>query len=82
MDATTEAYGFKKDRLYRPQDDKMREIASVGQLAWWRHSKRGLPYHRIAGNIYYSGNHIIRYLNEQRVEPRAFRCGCQHRAHD
>ena len=64
-------FGFSAARLYRPQDEQMRQIASVGQLSQWRFHKRGLPFIQIGKNVYYSGHDLIRYLNEQRVEPRA-----------
>lgn len=65
-----ENFGFDPDRLYRPNDEAMRAIATVGQLAQWRHYKRGLPFITIAGNVYYSGADIIQHLKEGRVEPK------------
>lgn len=70
-DALDTTHGFDKDKLYRPKDPEMRQIASESQLAQWRHYQRGLPFSRIGQNVYYSGADIIRYLRENRVEPQS-----------
>ena len=71
MSSAQPTFGFDPERLYRPQDEQMRQIASVGQLSQWRFHKRGLPFIQIGKNVYYSGADVVQFLNEQRVEPRA-----------
>ena len=71
MSSAQPTFGFDPERLYRPQDERMRQIASVGQLSQWRFHQRGLPFIQIGKNVYYAGHDLISYLNEQRVEPRA-----------
>ena len=44
MSSAQPTFGFDPERLYRPQDEQMRQIASVGQLSQWRFHKRGLPF--------------------------------------
>ena len=62
-------YGFDRERLYRPQDKEMRQIASVGQLSQWRHHKRtGPPFIRAGKTIFYAGKDLIDWLNKNRVE--------------
>ena len=68
-DALDTTHGFDKDKLYRPKDPEMRQIASESQLAQWRHYRRGLPFITIGANVYYSGADIIRHLREGRIEP-------------
>lgn len=60
-------FGFDSERLYRPQDDEMRQIGSVGQLAQWRFHNRGLPFIRVGTKIFYAGADIIRWLDQCRV---------------
>ena len=61
-------YGFDFERLYRPQDDEMRQIASVAQLAQWRHHKRtGPPFIRVGTKIFHAGEAIVSWLNKNRV---------------
>ena len=71
MSAPPEKYGFDPARLYRPQDEAMRQLGSVSQLATWRCRKMALPYMVVGGKVFYAGADIIRHLNERRVKPRA-----------
>lgn len=72
MTAQTAKYGFDAARLYRPQDEQMRQIASVNQLTQWRfHKRNGPPFIRVGTKIFYAGADIIRWLDENRVEPEA-----------
>ena len=71
MSSAQPTFGFSSERLYRPQDERMRQLATVGQLSQWRFHKRGLPFIQIGGSIYYSGADLIEFLNSQRVEPHA-----------
>ena len=71
MSSAPLTFGFDPERLYRPQDERMRQLATVGQLSQWRFHKRGLPFITVGGNIYYAGADLIHFMSEQRVEPRA-----------
>lgn len=62
-------YGFESERLYRPRDGEMRQLASVGQLAQWRFHGRGPAYMKIGPRVVYAGTDVIRWLEENRVEP-------------
>ena len=61
-------FGFDAERLYRPSDEAMRQIGSVGQLAQWRfHQRTGPPFIRVGTKIFYAGEAIISWLNKNRV---------------
>ena len=65
-------FGFNPEKPYRPSDPEMRQIASPGQLAQWRHLGRtGPPFIRVGSKIFYAGGDLIRWLEENRVEPAA-----------
>ena len=48
---------FDPEKFYRPQDEEMRKVASVGTLAQWRYRGNvGPPYIKIGGGkILYEG---------------------------
>ena len=62
---------FDPDRYYRPADEAMRLIATVGSLALWRHKDTGPPYTRFGHRVLYFGADLNRWLDSHRVEPRA-----------
>jgi len=60
---------FDPDKYYRPQDDAMRLIATVGTLAVWRHQGKEPPYLRLGNRIVYPGKDLNLFLDACRVEP-------------
>lgn len=64
---------FDPEKFYRPQDEEMRKVASVGTLAQWRYRGNvGPPYIKIGGGgkILYEGRALNDWLAAHRVEPR------------
>lgn len=64
-------YGFDPDKLYRASDPAMRQIATEGVLAQWRHYGRGPAFIRMAGKIFYAGRDLIEWIESNRIEPPA-----------
>ena len=62
---------FESDKYYRPADTEMRLIATEGTLAIWRHEGRGPTYRKIGRRIWYLGQELNMFIDEQRVEPTA-----------
>ena len=64
---------FDPDRYYKPQDEEMRQIATVGTLAQWRYSGTSGPsYIKIgsSGRVIYRGSDLVEWLDKNRVTPR------------
>ena len=64
---------FDPDRYYKPQDEEMRQIATVATLAQWRYSgTSGPPYIKIGGSgrVIYRGSDLVEWLDKNRVTPR------------
>ena len=62
---------FDDDTYYRPSDDAMRLIATVGGLAQWRHYGKGPPFTKFGRRILYLGADLNRWMDKHRVEPTA-----------
>ena len=62
---------FDPDRYYRPADEAMRLIATVGSLALWRHQGKGPPFTKFGHRVLYRGADLNSWLDKHRVEPAA-----------
>ena len=62
---------FDPEKLYRPQDAAMRQIASEGVLSQWRHHGRGPAFIKIGSRVAYRGADLNAWLEARRVEPAA-----------
>ena len=62
---------FDPDVYYRPADEAMRLIATVGSLALWRHQGKGPPFTKFGHRVLYLGADLNAWLDARRVEPRA-----------
>ena len=69
---------FDDNTYYRPTDEAMRLIATVGTLAQWRHYAKGPPFTKIGRRILYLGRDLNRWIDEQRVEPKVSGTGRVH----
>ena len=61
---------FDDDTYYRPSDEAMRLIATVGGLAQWRHFGKGPPFTKFGQRILYLGADLNHWMDEHRVEPK------------
>ena len=61
---------FDDSTYYRPADEAMRLIATVGSLAQWRHYGSGPPFTKFGRRILYLGRDLNRWMDEHRVEPK------------
>ena len=61
---------FDDNTYYRPSDEAMRLIATVGGLAQWRHYGRGPAFTKFGRRILYLGRDLNRWMDEHRVEPK------------
>ena len=60
---------FQDDHYYRPADEAMRLIGTVGTLAIWRHRGEGPPFTRFGRRVLYRGDDLNAWLDSHRVEP-------------
>lgn len=60
---------FEPDKYYRPQDEAMRLLGTVGGLALQRHRGDGPPYTKLGRRVLYLGEDLNRWLDERRIEP-------------
>ena len=61
---------FESEKYYRPADEAMRLIATVGSLALWRHLGKGPPYTKFGHRVLYLGEELNAWIDAHRVEPR------------
>ena len=61
---------FEPDQYYRPADEAMRLIATVGSLAIWRHKGMGPPYTKFGNRVLYKGDDLNAWIDKHRVETR------------
>lgn len=61
---------FDDNTYYRPADEAMRLIATVGSLAQWRHYGQGPAFCKFGRRILYLGRDLNRWMDEHRVEPK------------
>ena len=71
LEGTRMCRRFDDDTYYRPSDDAMRLIATVGGLAQWRHYGKGPPFTKFGRRILYLGADLNRWMDKHRVEPTA-----------
>lgn len=57
------------DTLYEAKDPALEALGSYSTLASWRTERRGPPWYKVAGRVYYRGRDILAWLETQRVEP-------------
>ena len=57
-----------KDRIYRPQDAELREIAAVQTLAKWRHEERGPSWTYAGSRVLYRGQDILEWLSSNTIQ--------------
>ena len=61
---------FDPERLYSPSASELRQIATVGTLAQWRHRGFGPNYTRVGSGIRYYGRVLNQWLDSRVVRPR------------
>ena len=61
---------FDDETYYRPQDEAMRLIGTVGSLAVQRHEDKGPPYVKFGSRVLYLGADLNSWLDSRRIEPR------------
>ena len=61
---------IEPDRLYRPADPALRQLATVGTLAQWRHHCVGPPYIRYGNRVLYRGRDLLAWLEGHMVYPK------------
>ena len=60
---------FDPNRLYRPLDKEMRQIAALATLTQWRHKGIGPSYIKLGKkSVAYSGAVLNEWLAEQTVQ--------------
>ena len=62
---------FDETRLYPASDPALTAIAPYSTMAHWRCEGRGPAYIKVGPRIMYSGGDLNRWLEKQRVEPKA-----------
>ena len=62
---------FQEDAFYRPNDNALRLIATVGTLAQWRSTGTGPRFIKLApgkgSRVLYAGTDLLSWLAEKRV---------------
>ena len=62
---------FEPNRYYRTKDPELRDIATPGTLAFWRHEGRGPAYTKFGHRVLYAGHDLNAWLARHRIEPAA-----------
>ena len=62
---------FDEAKLYPASDLALTAIAPYSTMAHWRCEGRGPAYIKVGPRVMYSGADLNRWLEKQRVEPRA-----------
>ena len=62
---------FDETRLYPASDPALKAIAPYSTMAHWRCEGRGPAYIKVGPCVMHSGTDLNRWLEKQRVEPRA-----------
>ena len=61
---------FKEDYYYRPSDEAMRRLASIGTLAIWRYQGKPPRWSKISNKIFYRGSDLNQWIDQNTVELR------------
>ena len=66
----TDSSAIELGRLYRPRDAALRQFATEGTLAQWRHHCVGPPFIRYGNRVLYRGRDLLAWLEDHTVYPR------------